>query len=80
MQKALEIPEILERIFERCERSSIKECAQVRTQWSDIALNLLWREVTSLGFLLTPLGNIKRAVEGTGDNGRVTPHVRTSSY
>jgi hypothetical protein len=76
MQKALEIPEILERILERCDRSSIKECAQVQTQWSDIALNLLWREVTELGFLLTPLGSIKRV----DDNGRAIPHVRTSSY
>ncbi|THU79601.1 hypothetical protein K435DRAFT_875301 [Dendrothele bispora CBS 962.96] len=66
---AFEASEIIEQILRWCDKSSINKCARVSKQWSEIALDLLWHEITDLKALLSPLGVFgykKTAVSGGG--------------
>lgn len=59
MHRALEIPELLYTIFAFSDSKSNVNNAVVCRQWSEICLDLLWREVADfrrLARLLAPLG------------------------
>ncbi|THU90859.1 hypothetical protein K435DRAFT_247387 [Dendrothele bispora CBS 962.96] len=81
---AFEASEIIERILQCSNKSTINHCARVNKQWSEIALDLLWREITNLGTLLSPLGVFgfcfETEIHLSGSTGRTKrPQVQTQT-
>ncbi|KAI0795978.1 hypothetical protein C8Q75DRAFT_803032 [Abortiporus biennis] len=61
MNRVLSIPEMVEIILTFCDNNSNAMAARVCKKWSDIALNILWRDVTDISrllVLLAPLRNV----------------------
>ena len=82
-QRVLEIPEIVELIFSFLDEKSNTNNAIVCRKWSDIALNILWRDVRDirrLFSLLAPLRLVLSRVEGDVIDTyvRIQPQTRVS--
>ena len=63
MHRVLRIPELLQMIFGIVDLPSNTVNARVCKQWSDIALDILWREVHELYILFSILAPLKKTVE-----------------
>ncbi|KAK7438175.1 hypothetical protein VKT23_018105 [Stygiomarasmius scandens] len=77
------VNEILEQIFQNCDKSSLKNCVVVGKRWSEVALDVLWYEVTDMDTLLAPLGQIisrSRTVSERGPNGWPSRSVSEMIY
>ncbi|KAI0073082.1 hypothetical protein K474DRAFT_1723382 [Panus rudis PR-1116 ss-1] len=61
VHRVLDIPEILELILSQLDRKSNVQNALVCKRWSDIALNLVWRDVTDLLFLFQLLAPLEKS-------------------
>jgi len=63
MHRVLRIPELLQMIFGVLDLPSNTVNARVCKQWSDIALDMLWREVDGLHILFRILAPLIITVE-----------------
>ncbi|KAI0338822.1 hypothetical protein BDW22DRAFT_1337381 [Trametopsis cervina] len=63
LTRVLEIPEILELIFSFLDEDSNARTATVCKKWSEISLNILWREVTEPIHLFTLLAPLERTYQ-----------------
>ena len=64
MHRVLRIPELLQMIFCTLDLPSNAVNARVCKQWSDIALDILWREIDELYILFKILAPLIKSVEG----------------
>jgi F-box-like len=64
MHRVLRIPELLQMVFGVLDLPSNTVNARVCKQWSDIALEMLWRDVDDLYLLLKILAPLAKTVEG----------------
>lgn len=67
MDRVLAMPELLSMIFQFLDQGSNAANARVNKQWSDLALDVLWKEVHDLHRLfglLAPLDSAAEATEG----------------
>ena len=65
MHRVLRIPELLQIIFGILDLPSNRVNARVCKQWSDIALDILWREIDDIYFLFRILAPLTKTVEGS---------------
>lgn len=65
MHRVLRIPELLQTVFNILDLPSNTVNARVCKQWSDIALDILWREIDDLYFLFTILAPLTKTIEET---------------
>ena len=65
MHRVLRIPELLQIIFSILDLPSNTVNARVCKQWSDIALDILWREIDDLYLLFRILAPLTKTVEGS---------------
>ena len=63
MHRVLRIPELLQIVFGTLDLPSNTVNARVCKQWSDIALDKLWREVDDLYLLFRILAPLTKTVE-----------------
>ena len=63
MHRVLRIPELLQMIFGILDLPSNTVNARVCKQWSDIALDILWREIDELYILFKILAPLTKTVE-----------------
>jgi len=57
------VVELLQLICEKCDEETLRTCVTVCKQWSEVALDVLWREVWTIKMLLKPLGEIIKSQE-----------------
>ena len=62
MHRVLRIPELLQMIFSILDPPSNTVNARVCKQWSDIALDILWREIDELYVLFKILAPLTKMV------------------
>lgn len=64
MHRVLAIPELLDMIFGFLDEGSNASNARVSKQWSDIALDTLWRDVSDLHRLFGLLAPLEKCSDG----------------
>lgn len=74
MHRVLAIPELLDMVFRFLDDGSNTSNARVCRQWSEIALDTLWREVNDLYRLFGLLAPLVQSSESSGHS----DYVRTS--
>ncbi|KAG6832769.1 hypothetical protein H0H87_000422 [Tephrocybe sp. NHM501043] len=65
MSRVLAIPELLDMVFQFLDEASNASNARVSKQWSEMALDVLWKEVTSLHRLFGLLASLEKSGSST---------------
>lgn len=75
--RVLGIPELLAHIFSLSTRQANAVHARVCKEWSDAALDVLWRKVTNVAHLMRLLSPLEAEYDEDGDVTWVRPSITT---